>query len=106
MDASHAKGGEFLQGKLQQRTSRHDMQLGIVFLEEAQGHDGFGASLYLVEEQQGLAGNDGDLKVVGQFGGNEPYIKVALEESAYGLVTLKVDFCKMPETLAELSHGR
>ena len=106
MNTSHTKGGEFLQGELQQRTSCHDMQFGIVFLEKAQSHDGFGAGLYLVEEKQGLAGYDGDLKVVGEFGGNEPYIKVTLEEDGYGLVALKVDFCKMPELLAKLSHGR
>ena len=106
MNTSHTKGGEFLQGELQQRTSCHDMQFGIVFLEKAQSHDGFGAGLYLVEEKQGLAGYDGDLKVVGEFGGDEAYIKVALEEDGYGLVALEVDFCKMLELSAELSHSR
>ena len=51
VNAAYAKGGQILQGKFQQGTCCHHMQVWVVFLEETQSHDGLWTSLYLIEKQ-------------------------------------------------------
>ena len=82
------------------------MQLGIVFLEKPQGHDGFRTFLNLVQKQQGLARLDGDINVSGKFIGNQFHINVAHEEGFCFLMTLKVDFRKILESFSQMTCCR
>ena len=67
------------------------MQFGVIFFEESQGHNGFGALLYLVEKQQRVAGLDGYVDVFGNLGGNEAHVEVATEESVDAFEPFKID---------------
>lgn len=105
MDASNTKGGEVVEGKLQQRAGGDDMELRQVFLEEAEAHDGFLAGLYLINEEQCLSFFDLLAAQSRYLGNNTMDIAVGLEKLCIRWLLLKVDLHKAAELLTEMADS-
>ena len=105
-DSPHSEGGQLLKGELQQRTRRYDVKLRIVLAEIAQGFDGVRTFLYLVEEEQRLAGNNGDAEGDADNLADAPDIHVVGETGMEIPLGLQVDLHVIFEQSTQLADSR
>lgn len=105
VDSAYSEGGERLKGKLQKRACRNDMQGRHVFFEKTKGHDGFGAFLYLVNKEEGLAWFDSATAQCGNLGNDAGYIEVGKKSRLVLRFSFQVDFNVAGKLSAELSDG-
>ena len=103
--SAHTKCGQFLKGEFQKRACGYDVQLGIVFLEKAQCHNGFGAFLYFIEKQQRHSLFYGDINVIAYLLSYQTDIDISLKKTFYCPVALKVNLCKILEFFTEMPYG-
>ena len=100
-----AERGNFLQGELEKRTGRHDVETGHLLAKIAQGGQDARLVLHFVEEQERFAGTDRLAAERRQFCGDRRGGQRAVEKPGGLRGFLEVDFGEMAETPAQRSDA-
>ena len=91
-DPTYAKGGQILQSKLKQRTSRHNMQFAIILLEEPKAANHILTPLYLVQKEKSLTWNNRNIIIIMEFTHNIPHVTISLEDFHHLGISLQIHF--------------